>query len=136
LELHFPSRRSAQVARRSFNGHTRGRVPHARGSYNNRVRIDGRSAIARDIRRRLEGYAKQLGKAASEPSVKARLLELCEIETLTAQLRRDSLNGRDIDLLAVSRFVGLAKRLRESLRLDSPPPKPALPSLQELIGND
>jgi hypothetical protein len=122
--LHFPSRRSAQIARRYFNGHD-GNGAH---SYDSRCRVDGRSAIARAIRRLVEAYSKALGTLASAPTVKARIIELAELETLTAQMRRDALRGCDVDAYDLARLTNSAKRLRESLRLDEPAPAKPLPA--------
>ena len=119
--LDFPTRRSAQLARLSFADKHAGK--------RRRVRIDGRSSQAVQIRRRIEGYAKALGAAAVEPFVRVRLQELAEIEVLTSQLRVNGLNGKGVDLFELTRLTNVANRLRRSLGLSDRPPEPPAPPL-------
>jgi hypothetical protein len=93
------------------------------------VRMDGRSAQAVAIRRRVAAYRKALGAAASEPFVKSRIVELAELEVLTAQLRANALAGQPVDLFELNRMTNATNRLRRSLGLSDRPPEPAPPPL-------
>jgi hypothetical protein len=122
VSLDFPTRKSAQLARLSF--------ADKRAGKRRRVRIDGRSSQAVQIRQRIAGYAKALGGAASEPFVRVRLQELAEIEVLTSQLRVNGLNGKALDLFELTRLMNMQSRLRRSLGLSDRPPEPPPPTLE------
>ncbi len=123
--LHFPTRRASIAARKSLGRSDSISAAKRRGF----VRLDGRSAQAVAIRKRIATYAKAIGEAAGEPAVKARITELAQLETLALRLRLDSLAGRDVDLTELNRLVRTTDRLRRSLRLSEPPPLPPLPRL-------
>jgi len=126
VTLSFPTRRSAQIARRSFNG----RDADNAASRRRRVRFDGRSAQAVAIRKRVAAYSKRLGAAADEPFVRERIIELAELEVLTGQLRANALNSQHVDLFELNRMTNATNRLRRSLGLSDRPPEPPAPSLE------
>jgi hypothetical protein len=125
ISLQFPTRRSARIARRLLAGNGIVRAPLQQRA----VRIDGRSAQAVAIRRRIASYRQALGAAAVEPFVKTRIQELAELEVLTAQLRANALAGEPVDLFELNRMTNACNRLRRSLGLSDKPPEPPAPSL-------
>ena len=117
--VNFSTTSAGQIARRSLG--------NARSIKRRRVRLDGRLKPAQEIKRRVGTYRKAIGEAAREPLVLARVVELCEIETLVAQLRADVLNGEIkgaivATLFELTRLTNTASRLRESLGLNAEPP--------------
>jgi hypothetical protein len=127
--LEFPTRRSARIARQTFAGNGVVRAPLQQRT----ARLDGRSVAAVAIRRRIAAYCRALGAAAvGEPFVKSRIVELAELETLTARLRGIALAGHPVDLFELNRMQNTCNRLRRSLGLSDPPPEPPPPTLAEL----
>ena len=125
--LQFPTRKSSRIARRLFNGCGADSTASGQGS----VRFDGRSAQAVAIRKRVAAYSKRLGAgAAGEPFVRARIIELAELEVLTSQLRANALNSQPVDLFELNRMTNATNRLRRSLGLSDRPPEPPAPSLE------
>jgi hypothetical protein len=124
VSLDFPTRRSAQIARSTFADKA--------ASKRRRVKVDGRSWQAVAIRKRLKAYAMAIGEAADSPAVRARILELCELEVLVAQLRANSLKGEPVDpqfLFELTRMTNSCNRLRHSLGLSDRPPE-VIPTLE------
>jgi hypothetical protein len=113
--LSFSTTQSGQSARR-FLG-TR------RTQKRRRVRVDGRSRCAQQIKYKLALYTKQLG-GIKDPLVKSRLLELVELEVLTSEMRARGLRGEALntfDLYQLTRFTNTIARLRAGLGLAAEP---------------
>jgi hypothetical protein len=132
VDLHFSTTAAGQIARRS--------IGNARTIKRRRVRIDGRLKPGLEIKRRIQAYAKAIGPAAHAPFTRARIQEVCEIETLVAQLRADALNGEikgDVRafLFELTRLTNTSDRLRHRLGLiGTPEPvEPEVASLDQLL---
>lgn len=97
-------------------------------SYRRRiVRIDGRSRTYQAIKYRVHQYSRAIGKAASDPLMRSRIVELAELEVLTSELRAAGLRGEKVnnfDLYQLSRLGNSCVRLRESLGLNADPSAP------------
>lgn len=118
VNLNFSTTAAGQLARRSFG--------NRRSIQRRRVRIDGRLKPGQEIKRRVATYRKALGQAARDPLVLARIVELSELETLTAKVRADVLNGEVAGsvwsvLFELNRFTNTIGRLRQSLGLNAAP---------------
>jgi hypothetical protein len=81
-------------------------------------RIDGRSRPARRVKALIKAYTERLGETAGEPFTRAKIIELAECETLCEALRAAALTGQPVDILALNRLTGTARRLRADLHLD------------------
>jgi hypothetical protein len=129
-DLHFSTTAAGQIARRSLG--------NRRSIQRRHVRIDGRLRPAQEIKRRVKAYWKALGGVSKDALVRARVQELCEIETLVAQLRADALNG-DFNgavvalLFETTRLTNTANRLRDQLGLNAKPELPEIVELQKLM---
>jgi hypothetical protein len=115
IQLRFPNDQSGATARKYLG--TR------RTQNRKRVRVDGRTRCAQQIKYRLALYSKQLGGVVKDPLVKTRLLELCELEVLTSEMRARGLKGAvtSFDLFQLNRFTNTIARLRTGLGLAAEP---------------
>jgi hypothetical protein len=112
--LSFPTTQSGATARKYLG--TR------RTQNRKRVRVDGRTRCAQQIKYKLALYSKQLG-GIKDPLMKLRLLELVELEVLTSEMRARGLKGEvgSFDLFQLNRFTNTIARLRAGLGLAAEP---------------
>jgi hypothetical protein len=96
------------------------------------ARVDGRSKPARRVKALIRAYSERLEHAAGDPIVRADIVRLAETETLIEELRGAALRREPVDLLALNRLEGTARRMRAGLGLNVPP-EPELPTLEELL---
>jgi hypothetical protein len=109
-------------ARRLANGKLRN--GYAKAGW--KTRIDGRLRAGIEIKRLVEVYSSQLGKAANTPLVARRIREIAETETLLARIRLEALRGEFTDLTAINRLANTCSRLRVAVGLDRPVEEPLL----------
>jgi hypothetical protein len=119
--LHFNTTQSGQTARKYLGT--------SRTVKRRRVRVDGRTRCWQQVKYKVAQYSRALGDhRAKDPLTKARIVELAELEVLTAEMRARGLRGEDLgsfDLQQLSRFTNSIARLRAGLGLVEPP-APAL----------
>jgi hypothetical protein len=128
VDLNFSTTAAGQIARRSLG--------NRRSVQRRLVRLDGRLKPAQEIKSRVATYRKVIGQAARDPLVLARIVEVAELETLTAQIRADVLNGEVAGsvwsvLTELTRFTNTIARLRQGLGLNTEPIEPSLQALLE-----
>lgn len=90
-----------------------------------KLRLDGRSRIAKRVRDLIADYTVRMAdvhgvEVDDNPSIRALIAKLAELETLCEVRRGAALRGEPVDLVQVVRLEGLARRLRKSLDLDGP----------------
>jgi hypothetical protein len=132
VNINLPTTASGQIARRT--------IGNRRSTQRRRVRLDGRLKPAQEIKRRVAVCWKALGGVSSDALVRARVTELCEIETLVAQLRADALNGEIqgsviAALFELNRLTNTANRMRDKLGLGAPP-SDVVPTIDEILAQD
>ena len=94
--------------------------------------IDGRTRLARRIRKLAAGYARRLGDAANDPIVRSDVLRLAETEVIAEDQRAAALRREaTADLAELTRLQNAARRLRRALNLDGLPPPPPPMTLEE-----
>jgi hypothetical protein len=131
VELRFPNRRSGELARELLNGNGASDTASRR----RRLRLDGRSAPAVAIRKRLSGYRSVLKGVKITPVLSQKLQDLAKMEVIHSALTEAALLGLPTDLLAVSRFANTIARLRSACGLDNVPAArpPAPRSLRDIV---
>jgi hypothetical protein len=97
-----------------------------------RKRIDGRFKPARRVKALAASYVERLGDVASDPIVQRDIVQLAETETLIEELRAAALRREPVDLLALNRLQGTARRMRIGLGLNAPL-EPELPTIDEML---
>ncbi len=90
-----------------------------------RKRVDGRTKAARETKRLIAQYSRQLGMAARNPGVRAEIARLAETGVVISDRRAAVLRGELVDLAAVVRLQNIAIRLRRALHLDVRKSEPA-----------
>jgi hypothetical protein len=90
-----------------------------------RKRLDGRTKAARETKRLIAQYSRQLGMTARNSGVRAEIVRLAETEVVISDRRAAVLRGELVDLAAVVRLQNIAIRLRRALRLDVRKSEPA-----------
>jgi|SRR6516162_1118390 hypothetical protein len=101
-------------------------IPTRSVSITKRKRLDGRSKQAKRIAALITSYGEHLAdifgiEIDHDPAMKATVLRLAELECLCEIQRAKALRGEPCDLVQLTRTEGLARRLRKSIGLDSPP---------------
>lgn len=130
VSLSFPNRRSGELARRTFNRDDANDI----ASQRRRVRLDGRSAAAVAIRKRISGYKTALNGTKITPFLQQKLHELAQIEVIASAISASALRGESVDLLALNRFTNTIQRLRHAIGLSVPATAQPVPrSLREIV---
>jgi hypothetical protein len=123
--LDFPTTASGYLGRRFLR--------NAGTARRKRVKIDGRSHIAKRLADLTKRHLRAIGQPPSRVYWHQRCRELAQIELLAEEMMIARLNGESISAIEIARIANLLDRKRRGLGLATPPAAPAEQSLSDVL---